>query len=108
MPESARWLRIAYPAGEQLPGWLSATSSPRRRGPTPGDCGTDQMSWMLAWVPAWAGMTIQAERMRSTQANSLSAAAALVAAFAGGAGSCASLGGGSSRRGRGGRYLLTG
>ena len=31
--EPVRWLRIAYPAGEPLPGWLSARGVPDRQSP---------------------------------------------------------------------------
>lgn len=33
--EPVRWLRIAYPAGELLPGWLSARGAPGRQSPDP-------------------------------------------------------------------------
>src|SRR2546423_95166 len=77
----------------------SPTSSPRRRGSTLGDCGTDGASRMFAWVPACAGMTLQFVGARGLRMGrspndkqTLAAEAAVDRLEAIYAGSCAALG----------------
>jgi len=64
--EPVRWLRIAYPAGEPLPGWLTAQGAPGRQGARPISPAQARLpppgwDWGVGWATHLAGSAISCE-----------------------------------------------